>query len=143
MSTVMFFIHQESQRYENRCRSAMGIIQRAKDMWEVRRTSDIPLPHVLRGLRLDRQGAGRDLGVMAERKMEQILDAQIEEAKVIADPDARRKFVGQLRANQWEALRGVFPRLYGIADRKAHQLLAQPAAPENPTKAASRPKPKL
>lgn len=125
MDAGMFYIQQESRRYESRCLSAVQLVNRAQTMWEVKRAADVIAPSILRGLQLNRQGAGRQLKSAAEAKMTDLLARQMAAAKDITDIEERQRYLGKLRANEWDALRGDFARLYQQADRAAQQLLAK------------------
>jgi hypothetical protein len=121
----MWFIQEESRKHESRCMSAMQVVRRARTMWEVKRAADVPAPSILRGMHLHKQGAGRQLGTAAEQKMSELLDAQLKEAKALTDLDARKAFLGKLRADEWNAMRGDYSQLYRRADIEAQRLLAK------------------
>lgn len=121
----MWFIQEESRKHESRCQSAMQVVRRAQTMWEVKRAADVPAPSVLRGMHLHRQGAGRQLANAAEQKMSELLDAQLKEAKAMPDLDARKAYLGKLRADQWNAMRGDYSQLYRRADIEAQRLVAK------------------
>ena len=125
MDAATWFIQQESSKHESRCQSAMQVVRRAQTMWEVKRAADVPAPSVLRGMHLHRQGAGRQLANVAEQKMSELLDAQLKEAKAMPDLDARKAFLGKLRADQWNAMRGDYSQLYRRADIEAQRLVAK------------------
>lgn len=122
----MWFLQQESQKFESRCQMALQQVRRAETMWEVKRAADVHAPSILRGMHLHRQGAGRQLANAAELKMTQLLDAQLKEAGSLADMDARRRFLGKLRMDDWNALRGDFAQLYRRADMEGQRLLSKP-----------------
>lgn len=57
--------------------------------------------------------------------MSELLDTQLKEAKALTDLDARRNFIGKLRAHEWNAMRGDYSELYRRADMEAQRLLAK------------------
>lgn len=121
----MWFIQEESRKHESRCTSAIQQVRRADTMWAVKRAADIHAPSVLRGMHLHNQGAGRQLKHAAEQKMGELLDAQLKEAKALPDLEVRKKFLGKLRADQWNAMRGDYSQLYRRADMEAQRLVAK------------------
>jgi len=121
-----WFIQQETQKFESRCHMGIQQVRNARTMWEVKRAADVHAPSILRGMHLHRQGAGRQLEQAAERKMGELLDTQLKEAAALTDIDARRKFLGKLRADEWNAMRGDYSQLYHRADREGQRLLAKP-----------------
>lgn len=124
MDAGMFYIQQETKRYEARCSSAIVLVQRAKSMWEVRRAADVVAPSILRGMHLNRQGTARMLASQAEKKMSELLTTQLATAKALTSVDDRRAYIGKLRANEWDALRGDFSRLYQHATIEAQRILS-------------------
>ena len=76
-------------------------------------------------MHLHNQGAGRQLKNLAEQKMGEMLDAQLKEAKAMLDLEERKKFLGKLRADQWNAMRGDYSQLYRRADIEAQRLVAK------------------
>jgi hypothetical protein len=121
----MWFIQEESRKHESRCMSAMQVVRRARTMWEVKRAADVTAPSILRGMHLHKQGAGRQLATAAEQKMSELLDAHLKEAKALTDLDARKAFLGKLRADEWNAMRGDYSQLYRRADMEAQRLVAK------------------
>lgn len=126
MNTAQFFIDQESRRHEQNCRSAISRVARAVTMWDVKRAANVVAPSILRGMHLDRHGAGRQLSQAAEKRLDELLMAQLKEASDIAEVDARKAFLGQLRVKEWDALRGEFAQLYRKADMEGRRLLSKP-----------------
>jgi hypothetical protein len=125
MDAAMWFIQEESRKHESRCMSALQLVRSSRTMWEVKRAADVHAPSVLRGMHLHNQGAGRQLKNAAEQKMSDMLDAQLTEAKALPDLDARKKFLGKLRADEWNAMRGDYSQLYRRADMDAQRLVAK------------------
>lgn len=125
MDAGMWFLHEESRKHESRCSSALQLVRRAETMWAVKRAADVHAPSVLRGMHLHNQGAGRQLKHAAEQKMSELLDAQLKKAKALPDLDARKAFLGKLRAEDWNAMRGDYSQLYRRADLEAQRLVAK------------------
>lgn len=125
MDAAMWFIQEESRKHESRCMSAIQTVRLARTMWDVKRAADVHAPSVLRGMHLHKQGAGRQLQHAAEQKMSELLDAQLKEAKALPDLDARKAFLGKLRATEWNAMRGDYSQLYRRADMDAQRLVAK------------------
>lgn len=125
MTTGQFLIEQECRKYESFCTSAICRVQQAKTMWEVTRAAHVPVPVLLRGMHLDsRVGASSQLKRAAERRLAELLNDQLKEAAALADPEARKAFLGKLRHRDWSALRGEFASLYRKADMEGRRLLA-------------------
>lgn len=124
MSATAFFIEQAVQRYEQDCQWAITKIAQAQTMWEVKRAAHVVAPSILRGMHLPRAGGRQQLSHAAERKLQGMLDAQLEKAKSLTNTDARKAYLGQVRLKEWEALRGEFASLYQKADMEGRKLLA-------------------
>ena len=125
MDAATWFIQEESRKHESRCMSALQVVRCAQTMWDVKRAANVPAPSILRGMHLHRQGAVLQLSNAAEQKMSELLDAQLKEAKAMPDLDARKAFLGKLRAGDWNAMRGDYSQLYRRADIEAQRLLAK------------------
>ena len=125
MNATQFLLAQQAPRFEQDCRSAQARVASARTMWEVNRAAHVVAPSLLRGVRLQRQGAGQQLAQAALKRMEALLSAQLKEAAAIPDLEARKAFLGRLRMREWDALRGAFAMLYRQADMEGRKLLAQ------------------
>lgn len=121
---VQHVLHQAMRRYESDCYLALLRLPYAKTLWEVNRAAQVHLPGILRGLHWPGQGVKQRLAHAAERRMSELLDAQLEKAAAIEDPKARKEYLGRLRMTEWDALRGDYAMLYRKADVEAQKLLA-------------------
>lgn len=121
---VQHVLQQAMRRYESDCQIALSRLPYAKTLWEVKRAAQVHQPGILRGLHWPGQGAKHRLVHAAERRMAELLDAQLEKAAAIEDLKARKEFLGRLRMTEWDALRGDYAMLYRKADLQAHKLLA-------------------
>ncbi|KVP96425.1 hypothetical protein WJ97_11080 [Burkholderia ubonensis] len=126
MDAAQFFVKQQADKFERDCLSAIQQVKRAKTMWDVKRAAHVVAHPVLRGIRLNRAGAGRLLERGAEERMDALLTEQLKEAAGLTDMEARKAFLGGLRHREWDALRGDFASLYRKADMEGQRLLAKP-----------------
>lgn len=119
-----FVLDQAMRRFESDCQMALSRLPHARTLWDVKRAAQVNQPSILRGLHWPGQGAKQRLAHAAERRMTELLEAQLAKATAIEDPKARKEFLGRLRMNEWDALRGDYAVLYRKADIEAQKLLA-------------------
>ncbi len=120
-----FFLDQQARRFESSCQSAIAQLDRARDMWEVVRATNVSLHPVLRGVHLPTvQTARSRVKQAAEKRLGTLLDEQLKAASGIVDPAERKKYIGRLRAAHWDAMRGPYASLFARADLEGRRLLA-------------------
>lgn len=122
MDATAFWIGQQTRKFEVMCSSAASRVALCKTMQEVVRAADVHAPAEVRQLVHSLRGY-RNLKAQTERRLEQLLEAQLAKISLIETLDERKTAVGQLRARDWQALRGEFASIYRKADRAGQQLL--------------------
>lgn len=122
---AQYFVNQQVRRYEQDCQSAIAQIRRAKDMWSVNRAAHVNVHPVIRGFTHQVAPAKRRLTAEAEKRMEQLLDEHLTQAAAMVDLEERKAYLGRLRAQDWNALRGDYARLCHKADIEGRKLLAR------------------
>ncbi|MFC5511000.1 hypothetical protein ACFPOU_07665 [Massilia jejuensis] len=129
-----FFVQTLITRVANDCSSARARIRVATDMRHVKHASDVHTNPMIRALPQVRQDV-RSVHDAAEKRMDALLDQQLQKMAACATGDEIRAEHARLLRNDWCFLRGDFSRIYQRADREYLRLLHRaerqpaPAAP--------------
>lgn len=125
-----FFVQTLITRVANDCSSARAHIRVATNMRDVKHASDVHAQAVVRALPQVRQDL-RSVHDTAEKRMDALLDQQLQKMAACATGDEIRAEHARLLRNDWCFLRGDFSRIYHRADREylrfLHRAQQQPA----------------
>jgi len=130
-----FFVQTLLNSARNDCSSARARIRMATNMRQVKHSSDVHTNPMIRALPQVRQDL-RSVHDEAERRMDTLLNKQLQKLAACATGDQIRAEHVRLLRNDWCFLRGNFFRIYHRANREylrlihlaEHQLA--PAAPQ-------------
>ena len=123
-------LHTLSQRLDRECSGAIMRIQRARQMAEAVRATNVTVPPEIRAVARVQPGYRRMLS-SAETRLEQILKEQLEAMKSATLAEAEALFA-QYRQKDWQALRGTYATLYRRGEIEGQRLLhAKRAASES------------
>jgi len=129
-----FFVQTLITRVANDCSSARARIRVSTNMRNVKHASDVHANPMVRALPQVRQEL-RSVHDAAEKRMDALLDQQLQKMAACATGDEIRAEHARLLRNDWCFLRGDFSRIYHRADREYLRLLHRaeqlpaPAAP--------------
>lgn len=125
-----FFVQTLIARVAIDCSSARARIRVATNMRHVKQASDVHANPMIRALSQVRQDL-RSVHDTAEKRMDALLDQQLQKLAACATGDEIRAEHARLLRNDWCFLRGDFSRIYHRADREylrqLHQAERQPA----------------
>lgn len=117
-----FFVQTLITRVANDCSSARARIRSATTMRLVKHASIVHANPMIRALLQVRQDL-RSVHDGAEKRMEALLDQQLQKMAACASGDEIRVEHARLLRNDWCFLRGDFSRIYHRADREYLRLL--------------------
>ncbi|GBG14441.1 molybdenum cofactor guanylyltransferase [Novimethylophilus kurashikiensis] len=119
---IQEWMRQQLAKVEGNCHSAQGRIAAARTMREVVQAMQISVPPELRSVIRSQPGM-RALTAAAERRLTELLEAQLEEARKAESTEAAKGILGRRRAQDWPYLRGTYAHIYRKADMEARRLL--------------------
>jgi hypothetical protein len=132
-------------RLDSDCATARDRIARGRTMRDVKMAADVYPQSILRGLPQVRTTV-RQLKAIAEKRMNTLLDAQLQKLKKCQSPEEMKRERRVLVLNDWCFLRGEYSTVYRRAEYESGQILYQCRPPEfddddNPTEEAEHPAP--
>lgn len=121
---IHFWIQQQTRRLESSCHQAEQQIRVARTMRDVALAAQVTVPHELHAIR-HTVPAYRQVETAAERRMGELLDAQLQEIKAAATEEEGRQLMGRFIHKDWQSLRGTYAHIYRRGEMEARRLLHQ------------------
>jgi hypothetical protein len=118
---VQFWIMQQAKRVEADCFGRRGQIASAQLMKQVVLAARVQVRSEVRhdpGIRR----AVLEIKTLAERRLNTLLDAQLENLATSTSEDALKEAYGKLLAREWQCLRGDFPHVFLKAQNSIHGI---------------------
>lgn len=121
---MMFRLQQMASSFESKCRSQQGQLPHAETMRQVRDWGHASIASELRGMPGVREAETR-LRWAAERRMEDLLDEQLNKLGECKTTEDFKKLHGRLQLDEWIFLRGDFARVFVKAERESYRIKHQ------------------
>lgn len=115
------YLHTLEQQFDGDCQSACMRIQRAQEMREVVRATEVSIRPEIRAVSRSLPGYRRMLAA-AEQRLEQMLKDQIA-AMEAATLEGAEALYSSYRQKDWQALRGTYATLYRRGEIEGQRLL--------------------
>jgi hypothetical protein len=119
---IQFFIEQQTKKVESSCSYAQSQIRNATTMQQVKQYSDISIPSEIKFLKNSIHGY-RSLRVMAEKRMEDILDEQLITLSNAKTKIEAQEILANFKFNDWKFLRGDYSNLYRKGDVLSSEII--------------------
>lgn len=120
-NAMTFYLTQQASRFESDCRWHQQQLERAETMRQVRDCAHVILRSELRGMPGVREAETR-LRWAAERRMEDLLDEQLDKLRKCETMEDFKQLHGRLQMDEWPFMRGDFARVFVKAERESHMV---------------------
>lgn len=113
------------RRYESDCSSAAARIRTLRSIEEVVRAARVSANPLIRSL-VRSLPAHKALDGAASRRLDELIQAQLDDVELEPDVEKRKEILGRLRSRDWEFLRGDYAMQWRRADAGATRLIHAP-----------------